>query len=231
MFRTRFFCTAAFFLLLAAPSPVTALPILLLSSSSDLTQLVVGSTVQIDVTLAQTDPDDLLFVLYSRALFPSSHFQAIPDPSYSSGLTPGAILPQASQVSIFNALSSLTAGAATGNFADQFLSPLSISTNGRYYSFELTAIAAGTGAIRFDAANTFYAGNSSGLSLAPLPTSGPLSYTIAPVAAVPEPSTVVLLTCATMVALGRKWHVGAIRHDCAHLRLNGSRTSVIVSLS
>ena len=211
MFRTRSFCTAALFLLLAAPQPVTALPVLSLSSSNDLTQLVVGSTVQIDVTLSQTDLNDLLFVLYSRALFPSSHFQAIPDPGYSSGLTPGAILPQASQVSIFNALSSLTAGAATGNFADQFLSPLSISTNGRYYSFELTAIAAGSGAIRFDPANTLYAGNSSGFNLALLPTSGPLSYTIAPVAAVPEPSTLVLLTCVTMGALGRRWHIARRR--------------------
>jgi len=61
-----------------APQAV-ALPILSLSSPNSLTNVPVGSTVRIDVTLSglpSPNTTDFIFVMNSRELFPSASFQA-----------------------------------------------------------------------------------------------------------------------------------------------------------
>jgi hypothetical protein len=144
---------------------------------------------------------EFIFNLNTRVLFDSSLFQVIPDPTNTSGLTaivaPGSVFDNnvdgPLQIANFYANSSLTAGAANGIFA-QSPNPASgaIGLNGLYYSFELKAIAAGTGSILFDptpGANE-YAADDTGFSFAPLPNSGPLGITIN---AVPEPSSIALL--------------------------------------
>ncbi len=105
----------------------------------------------------------------------------------------------------FNALSSLTAGRASGNFSDSSPAPsAAIATNGLYYSFNLRAIAAGSGVISFDPAGTTYAANDTGFNLAPLPTGGPLAFTITS-AVVPEPSTMVMAASGALMGLGSLW--------------------------
>lgn len=188
---------------LAVMAPrANAVPIVNLSSPNNLLLLAVGDTVRIDVTLSGLEANDFIFVLNTRELFPSTFFQPVPDPANSSGLTPGPILVTPAQRASFNALSSLAAGSATGNFSDLNPAPSqAISTNGLFYSFMLRAIAAGSGVIQFDPANTTFAATSTGFNLAPLPTGGPLPFTIAP-AVVPEPSTMVMAASGALMGLG-----------------------------
>jgi hypothetical protein len=179
-----------------ATSSANADPMLQLSSPTNLTTLTVGQQVEIDVTLSGLAVgSDFIFVLNSQVLFPSSLFTPVPDPANSSGLTPGpGFFFDPSQVANFNAASSLTSGSAVGNFSDSSpSSSFAINENGLYYSFILQATAVGSGTIAFNPAGTTYAANDTGFNLAPLPTGGPLSFTIS---AVPEPSSI------AMVAVG-----------------------------
>jgi hypothetical protein len=193
-----------------APRAV-AVPIVTLSSPSDLTQLTVGDTARIDVNLQGLSTNEFIFILNTRELFPASLFEPVPDPNNSSGLTPGTILSPTlgtvSQVARFNELSSLTAGAATGNFQD-FPNSAAIGQDGLYYSFTLQAIAPGSGVIQFDPTGTQYFSNQSSPpnTLVPLPTGGPLPFTItAGPAAIPEPSSVAMVGLMTMAGLGVAW--------------------------
>jgi hypothetical protein len=108
----------------------------------------------------------------------------------------------ANQPPNFYALSSLNTGNAVGIFNDQ--SPAAseaINENSLYYSFDLKAIAPGSGNILFDStpgANQ-YAADDTGFNFAPLPTGGPLAFTIA---SVPEPASLTLGLVATLVGLG-----------------------------
>jgi hypothetical protein len=72
-------------------SPAMAGPMVVLSSSPvDLTKIMLGQQVAINVNLQGLDAgNDFIFALNSQVLFPGSQFMAIPDPSNSSGLTPG----------------------------------------------------------------------------------------------------------------------------------------------
>jgi hypothetical protein len=179
--------------------PVRAAPIIGLASSSDLTQLSVGDQIHVDVTLGGVSLNELIFVLNTRELFPSSLFQVIADPGNSSGLSPGPILSVASQRDSFNALSSITVSSVIGNFSDSMPTPSqAIAGNGLFYSFALRAIAPGSGVIQFNPAGTVYASNLSGFNLAPLPTSGPLTVSVA---AVPEPTSAVMLGVGTLAVL------------------------------
>ena len=62
----------------------------------------------------------------------------------------------------------------------------------------------GGGTIEFDPSATNYAANDTGFNLAPLPTGGPLPFTIGP-ASVPEPASLSLGIVASLVGLGRAW--------------------------
>ncbi len=183
-----------------------------LSSPEDLSTLKVGQTFEVDVKLSGLPVgSDFIFNLNTKILFSSSLFQAVSDPTSTSGLTatdsPPSVFGNTLQVANFNAQSSLTAGAAIGNFSE---SPNTMSgaigLNGLYYSFILQANAAGSGSISFDStpgANE-YAADDTGFNSAPLPTSGPLSFTISP-AAVPEPASIVLCGIASLCLGGFKW--------------------------
>ena len=109
------------------------------------------------------------------------------------------------QVANFNAQSSLTAGAAIGNFSESpNVNSGAIGLNGLYYSFMLKAIAPGSGSISFDpspGANQ-YAANETGFNFAPLITNGNLSFTISQ-AAVPEPSSICMLAIGA-AAIGHR---------------------------
>src|SRR4051794_11364310 len=151
------------FVLTLMSAPARAAAVFTLSSPSNLSALTVGQAVEIDLSLSglpsPNNATDFIFNLNTKILFNSSLFQAIPDPTSSSGLTaavaPGSVFINNAQGSLqvanFNAQSSLVAGAANGNFS---LSPNpnsgAIGLNGLYYSFMLKAIAPGSGAISFD---------------------------------------------------------------------------------
>src|SRR4051794_13660378 len=125
MLRTAPSCLIALTLAVLTPQ-ANADPIVILSSPDNLSQLTVGDTARIDVTLqGLSTGNEFIFILNTEVLFPSSLFQPVPDPNNSSGLTPGPILsptspppPNVPQADRFNELSSLTAVAATGNFQD-----------------------------------------------------------------------------------------------------------------
>jgi hypothetical protein len=191
--------------------PAVAAPVVSLSSPDDLTQLTVGDTARIDVNLQGLSTNEFIFILNTGVLFPSSLFQPVPDPNNSSGLTPGTILSptlgSVSQVARFNELSSLTTGAARGNFQD-FPNSAAIGQEGLYYSFTLQAIAEGSGFILFDPAATQYFSNQSSPpnTLVPLPTGAPLAFTItAGTAVIPEPSSTAMAGLMTLAGLGYAW--------------------------
>jgi hypothetical protein len=105
----------------------------------------------------------------------------------------------------FYALSSLNSGSAIGIFNDGVPTPSeAINENGLYYSFTLKAVATGSGNILFDptpGANQ-YAADSTGFNFAPLPTGGPLAFSIS---SVPEPSSLVLGVVASLAGFGVTW--------------------------
>jgi hypothetical protein len=209
-------------ILVLTSAPARAAVVVTLSSPSNLSALTVGQKVEIDVTLSGLPVgSDFIFNLNTKVLFSSSLFQAIPDSTSPSGLTavvaPGSVFNNnvqgPLQIANFNFQgakpdslpdSSLSAGAATGIFS-QFPNTNSgaIGLNGLYYSFILQAKAVGSGSISFDStpgANQ-YAANDTGFNYAPLPVSGPLSFTISP-AAVPEPSSIAMATLGVAIVGG-----------------------------
>jgi hypothetical protein len=174
-----------------------------LDSLKDLATVKVGDIVPINVNITGLSVgSDFIFVLNTHVLFDSSLFKVVPDPSNSSGLTPGTIFFDSSQVANFNAASSYNSTSVTGNFSDSSPnSSFAINQNGLYYTFDLQAIAPGSGSISFDSANNTYAADDTGFNLAPLPTGGPLSVTISP-ASVPEASTLALLGAGCAMGAG-----------------------------
>jgi hypothetical protein len=203
-------------LMLMTPATSLAGPTVFLSSPENLSDLTVGELVTIDVNLQGLPVgSDFIFNLNTKVLFSSSLFQAIPDPSSSSGLTavvaPGSVfynfVDGPLQVANFNAQSSLIPGAAIGIFAQSpNTNSGAIGLNGLYYSFTLKAIAAGSGSILFDptpGANE-YAADDTGFNYAPLPNLGPLPFTIS-AASVPEPSSITLGLTGLLVGIGCAW--------------------------
>jgi hypothetical protein len=204
-------------LLLLTPV-IHAGPTVFLSSPENLSNLNVGEVVTIDVNLKGLPANDFIFNLNTKVLFSSSLFQAIPDPTSSSGLTavvaPGSVFYNfadgPSQVANFDyqsaAYGGLAAGSANGVFAQSpNTNSGAIGLNGLYYSFTLKAIAAGSGSILFDptpGANQ-YAADDTGFNYAPLPNLGSLPITIS---SVPEPSSLVLGVVASLAGLGFTWY-------------------------
>lgn len=192
-------------LLLLTPAATVAGPSVFLSSPDNLSNLTVGEQVTIDVNLqGLAVGSDFIFNLNTEVLFPSTSFQPVAGPLTTYGPS-GDVFLYADQPPNFYAASSLNAGNAVGVFNDASPSPSSaISENGFYYSFTLKAIAPGIGSILFDptpGANE-YAADDTGFNYAPLPTGGPLLFSIS---SVPEPSSLVLGVVASLTGLGFTW--------------------------
>jgi hypothetical protein len=200
----RLFTGLAFCVIVTGSSAAQAGPNVTLSSPDNLSSITVGQILEIDVTLSGLPVgSDFIFNLNTKVLFPNAEFQAVPDPTSSSGLkavvAPGSVFDNnvqgPLQVANFNAQSSLVAGAAIGVFSQSpNTNSGAIGLNGLYYSFDVQAISAGSGSIGFDptgGANE-YAADDTGFNFASLPTGPDLSFTIA-AAAVPEPSSIAML--------------------------------------
>jgi hypothetical protein len=189
-------------LMLLTPATAFADPSIFLSSPDNLNNLTVGEVAMIDVNLqGLAVGSDFIFVLNTQVLFPSSSFQ--PVSGLTTGYGSGYVFLYSDQPTNFSAASSLNAASAIGNFSDS--SPgisSAISENGLYYSFTVMALAAGSGSISFDAANTTYAADDTSFNLAPLLTGDPLSFTIS---AVPEPSSLVVGVVSSLAGLGFTW--------------------------
>jgi hypothetical protein len=188
------------FLTVIAPRAV-ATPIITLSSPSDLSQLTVGQQAQLNVSLQGISTNEFLFILDTRALFPSNLFAPVSLTSSQPGTE--SVFDTSAQVSSFlvgdqRGPTFIGAGVAQGNFSDAFPTPAqSIDQNGLYHSFTLQAIAAGSGVISFDPAGALYASGFTGFNLASLPSGAPLAFAItAGTAAVPEPSSFSMMASA-----------------------------------
>jgi PEP-CTERM motif len=180
--------------------PAKANPMLSLSSPANLTTLTVGQEFEVDVTLSGLSTgSDFIFQLDSQEIFSSSLLAVVPNSADSSGLTPGGIFFDPSQVANFNAASSLNAGSAVGDFSNSSPnSSFAINANGVFYSFELEAKGTGSGTIQFasTAGANQYAANDTGFNLSPIPTGSSLAFDIGPAitgSAVPEPSSLGLI--------------------------------------
>ena len=72
-------------------APASAAAVFTLSSPADLSALTVGQDVEIDLSLSglpfPNNTTDFIFNLNTKILFSTSQFQAIPDPTSTSGLT------------------------------------------------------------------------------------------------------------------------------------------------
>jgi hypothetical protein len=216
--------------IIGGAGPAQAGPMVTLSSPNNLSNLSVGDQVEIDVNLQGLPVNDFIFVLDTKVLFPSN-FLPVLDLSNSSGLTPGPILSGPNQAANFNAASSLNANNAVGEFSDS--SPnisVAINQNGLYYSFKLEAVSPGSGSIQFDStadANR-YAANDTGFNFAPLPTGGPLAFTISPAAAsVPEPASMALASIGILGLLGYRLRMRATNAGCVKLPNLESRSSAL----
>ena len=193
-------------------------PMVFLTSPDDLSSIQVGQDVQIDVRLQGLDfGNEFIFVLNTKVLFPTALFDLVPDPSWTSGLTPGEVsgtdpsgtAPDGlfiaeSQRDNFDALSSFDegTGVVTGNFSDS--SPdtsVAINQNGLFYSFTLRALGVGSGTIAFAGSDNAYASNLTGFNLEPLPTGAALAFSVV----VPEPSTVALMVFGCVLPAGLAW--------------------------
>src|SRR4051794_25290536 len=79
---SKIVCPALVLVALAAAAPqAVAVPIVTLSSPSDLTQLRVGDTARIDVTLQGLPAGEFIFNLFTQVAFPSNRFQLVSGPT------------------------------------------------------------------------------------------------------------------------------------------------------
>ena len=187
---------AACILSLLAPQAGRADLVLTLSSTTpDLTDLIVGQTVHFDVTLSGLDPQGI----------PSDLAFATADAGFDDTLlgsptsvTPGAIIPDtASFIPVSN----------TGVAGMLYIGVDPIITNGILFSFDVVAGAAGSGTVTildadfFDSAGNEFSGN--GTFPGGIDISSSLRYAIHS-EAVPEPSTLVLLSLGGVVGLSAR---------------------------
>ena len=119
-----------------APAP----PTLQLSSPSDLNNLMVGDTVRIDVNLGGLPATAQLELLAADVIFDESVFDT------PTSVAAGEIVPNPGAFEGF-----ADPGTATGLFEALDAGPADrIGDNGRFFSFNLTAVGAGSGLIEFD---------------------------------------------------------------------------------
>jgi hypothetical protein len=191
-------------------TPAFGSSLVTLSSPDDLTNLTIGQQVTIDVTLQGLETNNFIFNLYTQVLFPSTQFQLVSGPTAITGSAGDSVFFADNQVANFQANS----GALSGGGGVFGISPDdtangvgAIGQNGLFYSFTLQAIAAGSDSIQFDLSNPTlnqFSGTETGFAFAPLPTGGPLNFTVNG-NAVPEPASVFLLASGVSLCLvGRR---------------------------
>jgi hypothetical protein len=137
MARLRLYLLCAMFLTL--PANVFAGVMLSVSSPDDLLNLSINQEFTIDVSLSGLVPGDQLDLLSADILFPTSVLSVVNLP------TPGdAILDPVNNIFI--------SGSAAGSvFGFYFAVTDPISNDGKFFSFTLKALQAGSGMIEFDA--------------------------------------------------------------------------------
>lgn len=206
----RFIASCLFVVaVLGISTPLSAAPLLSLSSAASLNDLTVGQTVRINVDLSGLDPGDELIYLAATIEF---------DPAMLGtplAIQAGAVVPNPLSPAFVTASS---AGLADGNYIS--LSPTeNVTNNGVFYSFDVKVQQAGAGALRFQFVDSegFNAGN-------PLPKvvpGGGLAFRTGTTGnVVPEPTgvwiwgTLVLMFVGTLPARRRflrSAEVGALR--------------------
>lgn len=177
--------------LLGGSSLTRATPIMLSLSSEtpDLQNLKVGDTVRFDVSLSGLSSGESLDYLAGTVTFDKNLL------GQAANVTPGAIILDPSGF-----VGSGFAGAADALYDSVFfsLTGTPISTNGIFFSFDVTAQQAGPGTVSFDSSSLAATdGNNSSI---PLGAGAPLSYEVTPstIAQAPEPGSLTLLVTAAL---------------------------------
>ena len=152
---------------------------LTLTSPNDLSNINVGDVVQFDVTLSGLDPGDSLDLL-SADLIWSSSLLGLPT------VSAGSIIPVIDIAGFDSSASGAGRASAFYDVSIAMTSPL--TSNGQFFSFSVTALAAGSGTIGFDPISPPVVLLTSGSS--PFAdTSADLPYSIHGTQAVPEVSS------------------------------------------
>ena len=142
MNRVFLACVTTVTLFVMSASPCLAVLSMELSSSDDLLNLTIGDTATIDVRLAGLDPaaGERLTTLVGSVVFPDTIFTT------PSNVTAGPIVPNPAD--FFDVVDP---GLADGTFLTfSFDSGDHITSNGLFFSFDVTAIAVGSGVFMID---------------------------------------------------------------------------------
>jgi hypothetical protein len=185
-------------------SVATAGPMLSVAAdSADPSNLSVGQVVQFDVSLSGLGAGDSLDYLAGTVVFPTSLLGT------PSNVSAGAIVPDPSGF-----MSAGFAGSADAFYDAVFFSNTHtpITTNGIFFTFDVTAQAPGSGNLAFDP--TTLAANDGSNNPITLDAGPPLPFDIHGTASTPEPASLVLLLsglCAMVAARGCPAMLGAKR--------------------
>ncbi|MGE4159992.1 MAG: PEP-CTERM sorting domain-containing protein [Planctomycetota bacterium] len=157
-------------------------PMLAVSSTADLNNLKVGQTITFDVTLSGLNAGDSLDYLAGTLTFNDTLF------SIPLSVTAGPIVPDLTGFS-----GTKNVGLADGNYDDLFaLSGTPITSNGVFFSFNVTVTSTGTGMVGFDFADSFGFDANGGL-LDPTTGGNPITFDAPANNAIPEPMSLLLL--------------------------------------
>jgi hypothetical protein len=171
-------------------SSIQAGPIVSLSSPDNLSQIQVGDTVHVDITLAGLNPGDTLELLGASVVFPAVSFGA---PSTNTPyVVPNGIVPDVGGYS-----GAVPAGKAVGLYDTLNLLPPpaffpAITANGRFFSFTVTALKEGSGTFAFGNDLNSIGFDASGAPLDNVVGLNELSFTVLQ-STIPEPASAILL--------------------------------------
>src|SRR4051794_10502252 len=187
-------------IMLMAGSTCLAGPIVSLSSTApDLSQIHIGDAIQFDVTLSGLNAGDTLELLGVSVVFPEVNFGS--PASNTPHLTPTGIVPDAGGYS-----GAVPLGNAVGLYDTLNLFPPpdffpDITSNGLFFSFTVTALAAGSGTFAFGTDLNSIGFDASGLPLDNVvgaTGASQLSFTVLQGTTIPEPGSVILLGVGTL---------------------------------
>ena len=186
---------ASLALILLAGSTCQAGPVVSLSSTTpDLDHIQVGDIVRFDITLSSLNPGDTLELLGVSVDFPGLNFGA--PTSNSPSLEPAGIVPDLRGYS-----GATPTGSAVGLYDTLNLFPPpdffpDITSNGLFFSFTVTALAAGSGTVAFGNDLNSMGFDASGLPLDNVVGANELSFTV--LQSTPEPGSAILLGIGTL---------------------------------